>query len=166
MKYFQLVKALCLGCLLLAGTSTSADTLFTATLDGLQEVSPNNSPATGFGTVVLNDAMDQITVNLLWSGLTTAATAAHIHGPALPGVNAAVIFPLSGVPAATAGTIPQQIFSINAAQITELQEGLYYMNVHTSVFPGGEIRGQLVPEPVILSLLAVGSLVFLRKRRV
>src|SRR5207237_624209 len=54
-----------------------------------------------------------------------------------------VLFPFSGVPAATAGSIPQQTFAITPAQVADLQAGLYYMNVHTTTFPNGEIRGQL-----------------------
>jgi len=148
----------------------SAQTTFNATLTGLQESSPNASPATGFGTVVLNAAQTQITVDESWSGLTAPATASHIHGPAAPGVSANVLFPFSGVPSATSGSIPEQTFSITAAQVTQLEGGLFYMNVHDANFPGGEIRGQLVlvPEPSIWALLglsAAGLFWGLRRRK-
>ena len=130
---------------------------FTANLTGAQQVPVNASTATGLGTVVLDDVADTITVNLSWSGLIGGtATAAHIHGPGAPGVNAPVLFPFSGVPAATSGSIPQQTFAITPAQITDLEAGLYYMNIHDAQFPGGEIRGQLVPEPGTLALVAAG----------
>jgi len=133
---------------------------FTANLTGAQQVPANASTATGFGTVVLDDVADTITVDLSWSGLIGGpATAAHIHGPGAPGVNAAVIFPFSGVPAATSGAIPEQVFSITPAQISDLEAGLYYMNIHDGTFPGGEIRGQLVPEPGTLALFATGTAV-------
>ena len=140
-----------------AGTA-SAQTTFQTFLTGLGEVPPNASPATGFGTVVLNAAQTQITVNESWSGLTAAASASHIHtGPA--GATGPVTFTFSGVPSATSGAIPQQVFSITAAQVTTLFAGGMYMNVHTSAFPNGEIRGQLlVPEPGSLALLGAGSL--------
>jgi len=136
-----------------------AQSTFQAFLNGLQEVGPNASPATGFGTVVLDAAQTQITVNLNWSGLTAPATASHIHGPAGAGTNAAVMFPFSGVPAATAGSIPQQVFAINPTQVNQLSAGLLYMNLHTATFPGGEIRGQLqlVPEPSVAALAALGA---------
>ena len=137
----------------------SAQLTFDANLLGVSENPPNASPGTGFGQVVVNSSHTQITVNELWSGLTAPATASHIHGPAGPAANAPVIFPLSGVPAATSGSIPTQVFSITPAQFNDLLNGLYYLNIHTSTFPGGEIRGQLilVPEPSSLALLGLGA---------
>ena len=139
----------------------SAQTTFQAFLSGLGENPPNAAPGTGFGTVVLDAGQTQITVNENWSGLVAPATASHIHN-APPGVNGPVIFPFTGVPAATTGAIPQQVFAITAAQVTELFLGNMYMNIHTAAFPGGEIRGQLqvvpVPEPGSLALMGAGSL--------
>jgi hypothetical protein len=146
-----------------------ATTTYQAFLLGTNSVPSNASPATGYGTAILNNAQDMITVNLSWTGLVANATAAHIHGPAAPGVNAQVVFPFSGVPNATSGSIPQQTFAITAAQVVDLQNGLFYMNLHTSVYPGGEIRGQLAlaPEPSsIVSLLAgIGTLCWRIRRR-
>src|SRR3954463_13106005 len=92
--------------------TASAQWTFHATLLGSGETPANGSPATGFGTVLLNASQTQITVDESWSGLTAAATASHIHGPGAPGVNAPVLFPFSGVPSATSGSIPEQVFSI------------------------------------------------------
>ena len=104
---------------------------------------PNASPGTGFETVLLNDAQDQITVDLSFSGLTASATAAHIHGPAPAGTNGPVVFFLTGVPAATSGTLQEQTFSVTPAQVVELESGLLYADMHTTTFPGGEIRGTI-----------------------
>ena len=152
----------------LAAGVASAQTTFEAFLLGTGETPPNGSPGTGFGTVVLNAAQTQITVDENWSALTAPATASHIHGPAGSGTNAPVLFPFSGVPAATSGAIPEQTFSITPTQVGYLFDGFLYMNVHTSTFPGGEIRGQLqlVPEPALTVLLALGAIpVALRLRR-
>src|SRR5262249_41261213 len=104
------------------------------------------------------DVADTITVDLSWTGLIGGpAAAAHIHCCAPPGSNASVLFPFSGVPSATSGSIPEQVFSITPVQIADLEAGLMYMNIHNAEFPAGEIRGQLerVPEP--WSLLLIGS---------
>jgi hypothetical protein len=111
------------------------------------EVPGNRSTGTGFGTVELSPDETKITVNMSFSGLTSAASASHIHGPAGPGVNAGVIFGFTGLPAATSGSIPQQTFTINPTQVGYLKNGLLYMNLHTVNFGGGEIRAQLLPVP-------------------
>jgi hypothetical protein len=141
------------------GPALHAQSTFQAYLTGVGENPPNGSPATGIGQVVLNAAQTQITVDESWSGLTAPATASHIHGPGGAGTNAAVLFPFSGVPAATAGAIPEQTFAITPTQVSYLFAGFLYMNVHTSTFPGGEIRGQLllVPEPATGTLVVVGA---------
>jgi hypothetical protein len=161
--------------LALAGALTAgiacAQSTFQAFLSGVNEVPANGSTATGFGTVVLNAASNQITVNMSFSGLTGGnATAAHIHGPAPVGQNTNVLFGFTGVPSATSGAIPEQTFAINATQIGYLFNNLLYMNVHNGTFPGGEIRGQLsiVPEPGMGALVCLGGgglLYYLRRRR-
>jgi hypothetical protein len=137
----------------------SAQWTFQANLSGPGENPPNGSPGTGIGIFVLNAAQTQITVDESWSGLTAPATASHIHGPAGVGTNAAVVFPFSGVPSATTGSIPEQSFSVTPTQVSDFFSGLYYFNVHTANFPGGEIRGQalLVPEPGSLTLMGLGA---------
>lgn len=84
-----------------------------------------------------------------FKNLTGAATMMHIHGPAGPGTNANVLVSLVpyNFPAANAtnggvifGDIPWPTNDTAA-----LLAGLTYLNVHTAEYPGGEIRGQLVP---------------------
>jgi hypothetical protein len=137
-----------------AGSASSATaapashTVFSANLTGTAEVPPSGSAATGFATVALSDDHSTITVSGGFSNLQGNANGAHIHGPAPPGMNAGIIFPLSGFPSAPSGSIPEQSFPITPTQLAQLQAGNHYVNVHSTVFPGGEIRGQLGPATV------------------
>jgi len=170
-----LFGAAALGCAALSLTPAYAQTTFTASLSGLQETSQNASFGMGTGLVVLNAAQTSITVDLSWTGLSGVATAGHIHGPGAPGVNAPVLFQFAGVPAATSGSIPEQTFAITPTQVGQLQAGLMYFNIHTASFPGGEIRGQILPPAVpeasttvslgLLLALGLGGIVVAAKRK-
>ena len=110
--------------------------LFVATLNGAQETPPNNSTATGRGTLLLSPDEKTARVSLSFSGLSSAQTDAHIHGPATLGVSAPAIFPLP------LGQISDFEINLTPAQVQNLKNGLFYINVHSSNFLTGEIRGQ------------------------
>ena len=155
-------------------------TVFTAALNGASEVPSNASPASGFGTVTLNQALNTLLISESFSGLTGGAAAAHIHCCAGPGVSVGVAVGFPGFPSATSGTY-SQLFdlmlvstyspafltangstaaSAGNALINGLFAGRSYLNIHNGQFGGGEIRGQLIatPEPATLGLLATGLL--------
>ena len=113
-------------------------TLFFASLDGAQEVPANNS--SGSGKAVLQLSPDEKTARLSvnFAGLLSAQTDAHIHGPAAQGVSGSVIFPLP------MGQISDFIINLTAAQVQDLKSGLLYVNIHSSAFTAGEIRGQFL----------------------
>lgn len=115
----------------------SGDELFAGQLNGRNEVPPNASAANGAACV---DITPSGTIRYRVTTTGVAATAAHIHRAAL-GVNGPVVFPLSGGPSIFAGETPV----LTAAQLADLRSGLYYINVHSAAFPGGEIRTQLAP---------------------
>ena len=127
-------------------TPTCEPNVFKASLSGSQEVPPNASTATGTATVVLSDDRTTISVDVTFTGLTTPATVAHIHGPAVPGMTAPPIIPLTDFPTTTSGTYSHK-FPITPEQIEELANALTYLNIHSSTFPNGEIRGQLLGCP-------------------
>src|SRR5262245_13191084 len=138
-----------IGLILIAAAVAHADPqIFGGTLSGAQQVPPIGSAATGKGTVALDADEQHITVDLSFSGLSSNANAAHIHGPAGPGANAGILFPFTGVPAAKSGVIPQQTFAITPDQVAQLRAGQFYFNVHSDNFGGGEIRAQILLFPV------------------
>jgi len=127
-----------------AAQMAPAQTTYQAVLAGPNEVPPVfASPGTGLGTVVLNSAQTQITVDLNWSGMIVPATGTFINGPAPPGVNGPVQFVLAGTPITNSGSIFEQTFPVTSAQTNFLAGGGLYMNIESLAFPGGEIRGQL-----------------------
>lgn len=128
-----------------------AQTTYNATLIGANEVPPVVTSATGTATVVLNAAQTQLTVSCSFANLVGTYTASHIHGPAAVGVNAGVKWGFVGAPAGWVfsnanhdGTLVNFIVTgIVAADVTNLNNGQFYVNVHSNTSPGGEIRGQL-----------------------
>lgn len=154
----SLTLALTLG---IAATALATTFSYTATLSGANEVLPNASPATGTASIVYDDVAATLTATVTFSGLTAPATAAHIHGPGTTAQNAGVLFPFSAVPNATSGIIPMQSFAISSTQVGYLTGGLLYVNIHTSNFPGGEIRGQIYPATTPTASVTWGRLKFL-----
>lgn len=114
--------------------------IFEATLTGAQEVPPNTSPGRGMAEVQYNSNTRNLTWKVTHSGLSGTVTGAHIHGPAAPTANAGIVIPFSGN--LNAQPIQGQT-TLTPAQVGDLAAGLWYVNLHTAQFPGGEIRGQL-----------------------
>lgn len=133
--------------ILLASAPAFADTGFVAYITGLQEVPPTSTPGYGTGTFLLNTAQTQISYSITFSDLITPMTAAHIHN-APEGSNGSVKLNLAGA-GATSGTLAglwtttQPTQPLTSTLLTELFAGKLYINIHTSTFPGGEIRGQI-----------------------
>jgi hypothetical protein len=121
--------------------STMANVVFQATLSGASETPANASAGMGNATLTYNPNTMTFTVMVTYSGVT--ATAAHIHNGAL-GVSGSVVFPLN-----TTITSPISYTSIalTTSQQADLYANLYYVNIHSAAFAGGEIRGQLIKQP-------------------
>lgn len=118
-----------------AGNPASSNT-FSALLSGDQEVPATTTNASAYGTIVLDPVAKSISGVLVANGIV--GTAAHIH-QGLPGVAGPVVFPLSGGP--TVWTLAAT--SITDEQIADLRAGTYYLNIHSTAAPAGEIRGRL-----------------------
>lgn len=103
------------------------------------------SSGTGTGHFLLLG--NELTLNITYRRLSSTAVAAHIHGPAGRAGSAGVIVNLQGLnggafapSGSLAGSQP-----LTAEQLAALLDGLTYVNIHTEPYPGGEIRGQIVP---------------------
>lgn len=117
-----------------------------ANLTGDTQVpAPVNTSATGTGHFTLAGSV--LYINVEYSGLSGAATAAHIHGPAEVGSNAGVLIdlaPFNGGAFGSEGSF-QGAVALKPSQQKAILKGLTYINIHTPTNPAGEIRGQLIP---------------------
>ena len=119
--------------------SAAAETVqFTADMSGAAEVPPKTTDGKGTATATLDTDTKVLTYSADYTGLTGPATAAHFHGPALPGANAPVVVPFNPPASPIHGTA-----TLTDAQMADLMAGKWYANVHTASNPAGEIRGQL-----------------------
>jgi hypothetical protein len=168
--------------------------VFDVSLDGPSEPSP--SLGIGNGTVTYDDIAHTLQLDVSFSGLTGITTVSHIHAPTLDPLTgtagvATTTPTLPSFPAGvTSGTYSMSLdltsaSSYNPAFVTAnggttagaeaalaaamLAEKAYW-NIHSSDFPGGEIRGFLVPVPepsttASAGVVAVGLILFAWKRR-
>jgi hypothetical protein len=138
-----------------------------ATLQGFEEVPAIYTPAaSGQFTARINGQGTEVTYTLTYSNLRGNATQSHIHF-GQKGVNGGIVVFFcsnlgngpAGTPAcpAKSGTLTGTITASNVlgvtaqgispgqleAIVTALRSGVAYVNVHSDLFPGGEIRGQV-----------------------
>ena len=115
-------------------------TTMAASMSGDQEPTPTVTGALGTGTLTLTSPSRAVTGGITINGMT--ATAAHVHiGDT--GVNGAVIIPLTETTAGSgAWSVPADT-TLTEAQATAFSTGGLYFNAHSTVNPGGEIRGQI-----------------------
>jgi hypothetical protein len=163
-----------------------------AEASGPAESPPNGSPGTSLVTIDIGSS--NLMVDMSFSDLTGTSTAAHIHcctTDAFTGT-AAIAMPFTDFPTGVhAGTYSMAIPLYDDASYapdflkahggtakgaaSALVDGINaneaYVNIHTSEFPGGEIRGFVVaapiPEPAEWAMMAGGlaGLLWLGRRR-
>ena len=172
---------------LLLGTATLAHAAiisYSTTLSGPNESPANASPGTGNGSAIYDNVAHTLTVHVDFTGLTGTTTASHIHGPTAVAFTStagvATTTPtFAGFPlGVTAGTYDKVLdltlassynpsfvtanggttASAEAALTQAIADGKAYLNVHSSTFGGGEIRGFLVPTPTPTEVLTWGGI--------
>lgn len=124
---------------LFGGAARAETVAFNATLNGASEVPAKTTDGKGTASASLDTATKVMTYGVQYTGLSGPATAAHFHGPAEVGTNAGVMIPIASFKSPFTGTA-----GLSDAQAADLAMGRLYINLHTSKFPNGEIRGQVL----------------------
>ncbi|MGE3820564.1 MAG: CHRD domain-containing protein [Isosphaeraceae bacterium] len=178
--------------LFLCVTPAARADMYLTTLTGAAEAPPNASPGLGVAIVTFDPVAHILRIQTTFGGLLGTVTAAHIHAAtATPGAGTAGVATqlpsLTGFPtgvtlgaydhtfdSSLAATWNPAYIAANggttagaeAALLAALNGGKAYLNIHTSSFPGGEIRGFLspVPEPSQYVLALLGGIGFLATR--
>jgi len=112
----------------------AAATLFTAVLDG--DTANTASFATGMATLTLNDAETEVAFHIEYTGLDGVEGPSHFHR-GVPGTDGPVLFTLPS------GSPKDGVWPVSPTEVSYLFGDAVYINVHTDVYPGGEIRGNV-----------------------
>ena len=174
---------------LLSARTSAAIITYTTHMDGPTEGTP--SAGTGDSTVTYDNSLHTMRVQAAFTGLTGTTTASHIHAPT-PGVGSGTAGVATQTPTFSSlplgvqsGSFDQtldltQSGSWNPSYITAnggtpataekaffiaMDQNRAYLNIHSSVNPGGEIRGFYVPEPGAMTLLGAGAMLGIIRRR-
>ena len=163
------VLSLWFGMMLVLVAPASEAARFRAVLSGPAESPANNSPGVGSATVDLDTSAHTLHVNATFSGLASPTTMAHIHCcTTIPNGTAGVAtttptfvgFPLGVTSGTYDVTLDTTLASswdpafitasggttagAEAALASGMNNALAYLNIHTTQFGGGEIRGFLI----------------------
>jgi hypothetical protein len=114
---------------------------FYADLSADEQSAITESPGAGRVEFTLDRPTLRLSWKLTYNVLTTPATGVHIHGPQTPGGNAGVLVDLggNGLKSPIAGSA-----ILDGGQLEYLLTGRMYVNLHTTKYPEGELRGQVM----------------------
>lgn len=114
-------------------------TVFTGmtVLNGANQIPTVPSNGVGTGVFVLDTVNNTLSYNITFSGLTSNETGAHIHGPVDSMTNTGILFPLAS------GSPKIGVWNYSQDQENDILAGNMYVNIHSTNYPNGEIRGQI-----------------------
>jgi hypothetical protein len=134
----DIVPAPAVGCPRTAVTATKGGIKLTATLTGAEETPAGDPNGTGTATIRSVPGLGQVCYTMTVKDIILPATAAHIH----LGATGNVVVPLTA-PDATGKASGCVNVARPLVRAILASPGNYYVNVHTTDFPNGAIRGTL-----------------------
>jgi len=137
-QHFSIIVLACGISLSCADPSLAAMVDLKADLKASNEVPPNESKGTGSVTATFDSDSNKLSWKGTVSGLIGTVTAAHFHA-AEAGRNGAVAVPIIG---ADNGSFEGSA-TLTDTQAEDLMAGRWYVNIHTTTYKAGEIRGQV-----------------------
>jgi len=173
-----------------ASAAQGAIVQYSASLDGYSESPPNSSYGYGDATFDYDTITHTLAMSVYFYGLLGTTTVAHIHantavaGTGTAGVASGLTSWTTGLQsgsytstvnmlssatygsaylAANGGTAA----SAETALLSAMSIGKAYLNLHSTTYPGGEIRGFInqVPAPGMLALIGMCGVLTGRRRR-
>ena len=109
---------------------------------------PVESTGTGSFDAEYDDDTNILRYTVTWrlGNLDDQTVAMHFHGPATEEESAPPVVNIDGFTSEYTGTLTDETEPLTAQQEADLKAGLWYINVHSTTYPNGELRGQLIPE--------------------
>lgn len=132
---------------------------FTASIDAAQETTGSDSTATGTAVLIYDTADNTFDLTVTINDFSNTLIASHVHEGA-PGVAGGVVTGLGDESLYTrdGNTLTGTFLNLTyGGDPATLLAGGAYLNYHTAAWAGGEIRGQLIPDPIKLTALIDAS---------
>jgi len=132
-----------LACIAWVGSAAAAPTKFKVPLTGAQQVPTVTTSGKGTAYLSWDPSTRIVTWHITYSGLSSAVTMAHFHNGA-SGQNGPVVIWLTKKGSPVKSPINGKA-TLTPDQAQQFEAGGWYVNVHSTNHPGGEIRGQVTP---------------------
>ena len=117
-------------------------------LNGAAEVPVVNTTGTGTANIIYYPDNKTITYNLTWQlgSSTDATTGMHFHGSDTGSntTNSPIVIEITGFTTGSSGSLSGTTRALTDTEAAQLLAGKWYVNIHSSTFPSGEIRANIV----------------------
>jgi hypothetical protein len=134
----------------LKGGSNGSDNYFALIGAAAQDEEIPGCMASARGTAITMVRDDRFCIKISYDSLSSPELISHaVHGPAAVGETGPVIFTIDST-----STENMQCFELNAGQMKDLDDELWYFSIHSEMCPNSAIRGQILPLVSNVSIIA------------